>query len=206
MSIHEAITMFVIMVVLSAIPSTSVALVVTRSAALGIPNGIAAAAGIVLGDLVLVFLAVLGLAAVAEMLGGLFVFVRILGGLYLLWLGFSLFFERGQALNTVTGNSNKRSLAASFMAGFILTLGDIKAIVFYASLLPVFVDLSAIEAADMAVIVIITVFSVGGVKSVYAIFARKVAICVQRADRQDVARKTAGSLVICAGTYLIVKA
>jgi len=47
--------------VLAAMPSTSVALVVTRSATLGVGNGFSVAAGIVLGDLVFVMLAILGL-------------------------------------------------------------------------------------------------------------------------------------------------
>ena len=193
------------MVVLSAIPSTSVALVVARSAAYGVANGIAAAAGIVLGDVVYVSLAIIGLSVVAETLGGLFVFVRVLGGLYLLWLGFSLLIKSDQAIITASGNHNKRSLVTSFMAGFILTLGDVKAIVFYASLLPAFVDLSAIRSADIVVIMLITLFGVGGVKSVYAIFARKVAIYAQKSDIQITTRKAAGSLMICAGGYLVVK-
>lgn len=50
MSIVESITLFGIMMALAAVPSTSVALVITRSATLGIRNGLAVAMGIVLGD------------------------------------------------------------------------------------------------------------------------------------------------------------
>ena len=48
MSIIETITLFGIMVALAAMPSASVALIVTRSATLGIGNGFAVAVGIVL--------------------------------------------------------------------------------------------------------------------------------------------------------------
>ncbi|HHJ14327.1 MAG TPA: LysE family translocator, partial [Gammaproteobacteria bacterium] len=51
MNIIDAVFLFAIMAALAAIPSTSVALVLTRSATLGLANGIAVATGIVIGDL-----------------------------------------------------------------------------------------------------------------------------------------------------------
>ena len=57
------------MAALAAIPSTSVALVLTRSATLGLANGIAVATGIVIGDLIFVLLALLGLYFVAGTMG-----------------------------------------------------------------------------------------------------------------------------------------
>ena len=76
MSIIETISLFGIMAALAAMPSTSVALVVTRSATLGVGNGIAVAMGIVLGDLVFIMLAILGLSVVAEAMGNLFVVIK----------------------------------------------------------------------------------------------------------------------------------
>jgi len=52
------------MALLAALPSASVALVITRSATLGVANGIAVSAGIVLGDLIFILLAIFGLSAV----------------------------------------------------------------------------------------------------------------------------------------------
>jgi threonine/homoserine/homoserine lactone efflux protein len=48
------------MITLAAIPSTSVALVVTRSATMNPANGVAVTTGIMLGDLIIVVLAILG--------------------------------------------------------------------------------------------------------------------------------------------------
>jgi threonine/homoserine/homoserine lactone efflux protein len=41
------------------------------------------------GDVVLLLLAIFGLAAVAETMGELFVLVKVAGGAYLVWLGSS---------------------------------------------------------------------------------------------------------------------
>jgi threonine/homoserine/homoserine lactone efflux protein len=78
------------MLVLAVLPSVSVMTVVARSAAHGVRHGCLTAAGIVLGDLVLMLVALLGLAFVAETLGGFFTFLRYAGAAYLVWTGYRL--------------------------------------------------------------------------------------------------------------------
>ncbi len=194
------------MVTLAAVPSASVALVVTRSATLGVADGIAVSVGIILGDLVFILLAIFGLSVIAETMGSLFMVIKYLGAGYLLWLGFTLLKSKGTSEITVEKPIKKRNLVASFLAGFILTLGDIKAIVFYVSLLPVFMDLSALYVADILTIISVMVVSVGGVKAAYAFSAIKVASLASRYKFDNVARKTAGSFMVGAGSYLILKA
>lgn len=206
MSIIDSIALFGIMVALAATPSASVALVVARSATLGVVNGLAVSAGIVLGDLVFIVLTILGLSVIAEAMGSLFMIIKVLGGLYILWLGFSLLTTKRSAKTTVIKNNSRSSLPASFVAGFLLTLGDIKAIIFYASLFPLFVDLSVIEAPEILSVMFITLFSVGGVKVTYAIFSYKVAAYARNKRMSSIARKAAGGLLISAGGCLIAKA
>jgi threonine/homoserine/homoserine lactone efflux protein len=206
MSIIETITLFGIMVALAVMPGASVALVVTRSATLGVANGIAASVGIVLGDLVFILLAIAGLSVVAETMSGLFMVVKYLGAVYLLWLGYTLLTSKGATEISVENAREKPDLIASFLAGFMLTLGDIKAIVFYVSLLPVFVDLSALHVADTLTIISVMVVSVGGVKFIYAFSAIKVAALAKRYKFDNAARKSAGGLMVGAASYLIVKA
>ena len=202
----EIITLFVIMVVLAAIPGTSVALVVIRSATLGVANGFAVTAGIVLGDLVFVMLAILGLSFVAETMGGLFMVIKYLGAFYLLWLGFSLL--KSQNITQIKLNNSIRengNLVTSFLAGAILTLGDVKAIIFYVSLFPIFIDLSTLDAAKILVIILVTVVSVGGVKILYALSAKKIVNYARKLKFENTVRKTAGGLMVGAGTWLMIK-
>lgn len=67
------------------------------------------------------------------------------------------------------------SLSVSFFSGLLLTLGDVKAIILYASLFPVFVNVATITAPDIAIISAATVVEVGGVKLGYAYLAGIVA-------------------------------
>ena len=205
MNIFEIMTLFGMMLVLSAIPSTSVALVVTRSATLGVANGFAVTIGIILGDLIFIILAILGLSIVAETMGYLFAIIKYLGATYLLWLGISLLKSDSNTIIKVNKTTEKRSLISSFLAGFILTLGDVKAIIFYVSLFPVFIDLSTLKVTEIFTIIGITVLSVGSVKALYAISAIKMIKFVRKMKFESTARKIAGGTMIGAGSYLIIK-
>lgn len=206
MSYLDSISLFLIMLTLAVIPSTSVALVVTRSATLGISNGIAVAIGIVLGDLVFILLAILGLSVVAETMGAFFVVIKYIGGAYLLWIGYKLLTSQSKSTFSIDESRLKGNITVSFLSGFILTLGDVKAIFFYLSLFPAFVDLTAIVLSDLLIIIFVTIATVGGVKIAYAISASNVVNMTQGLKLQKGAKKLAGSFMIGAGSYLIVKA
>lgn len=205
MSIIEILSLFVIMVSLAAVPSTSVALVVTRSATSGVGHGVAVSAGIVLGDLVFIALAIFGLSVVAETMGNLFMVIKYMGALYLLWFGLSLLMKNQGARMSVNASRGRSSFIASFLAGFTLTLGDIKAIFFYLSLFPLFVDLTALQTADVLAIAFVAIVSVGGVKVAYALAARKIAVLTKDIRFERAARKTAGGFMVGAGSYIIAK-
>lgn len=203
MSPADALVLFATMLGLAALPSTSVALVVTRSATAGLRHGIAVALGIVLGDLAFVAAALLGLAALAEVLGGLFSLVKLFGGLYLIWLGARMLFGRRAGSGQSARPPSASSLLRSVAAGLFLTLGDLKAILFYASLFPLFVDIHRLDLGDLILIILITVLSVGGVKLLYALAAHRVAARVRGARLRRVAEAGAGALLVGAGGYLI---
>jgi threonine/homoserine/homoserine lactone efflux protein len=206
MNIIDTLSLFLIMITLACVPSTSVALVVTRSVTHGIANGIAVSLGIVLGDMVFIVLVILGLSIVAETMGWLFLTIKYAGATYLLWLGFTLLTSRNKTAITVSKLKEKGNLIASFLAGFFLTLGDIKAIFFYVSLFPLFINMEALKPTDILIIMLVTIFTVGGVKIFYAFSAAKLVLLSKGYRLENKAKKAAGSLMIGAGCYLMIKA
>lgn len=206
MSPFEVLTLFFALVLLALVPSTSVALIVARSSTTGFLNGAAIAAGIVLGDLFFVCLAILGMTALAEIMGGFFLVLRYLAGLYLIWFGFRLLLSRRTSQSN-NGDYSAASLSTSFLSGLIITLGDVKAIFFYASLFPAFVDLPTIQAGDIFTIIILTITAVGGVKLGYAYLASKTESIKTRAEKESHVKKgislAAGCGMVGTGTYLI---
>lgn len=208
MTLSAALLLFVVMVVLAAVPSASVVLVVTRSVTGGVGSGAAVAAGIVLGDLVFVTLALLGMSVLAEWLGGFFGVLKIAGGAYLIWMGWRMARSAWQPLpaREVTPPGRRASDCwASLLAGWLLTLGDVKAIFFYASLFPLFVEVGALQWHDIVAIVAITVVAVGGVKIAYAFAARSLAGRFEPWQARRGLRLTAGSILAGTGAYVLAK-
>lgn len=209
MTLWDALTLFAAMTALALLPSTSVALVVSRSVSGGTGHGVAAALGVVAGDLIFVALALLGMTALSAVLGGLFSVVRIGAGLFLIYYGLQLWRRppsqaRATEINKTTPNTPWHYLG-SFAAGLGLTLADIKAIVFYASLLPVFVNLNPLSPTDGATVVAITVISVGGAKLLYAVLAGHLPRPASTSRYQNASRRGMGGGLIVAGGYLIAR-
>lgn len=205
MNAVDMATLFLIMIALAAIPSSSVALVVIRSATLDVRNGIATAFGIVAGDLVFIGMALMGLTALSEVMGAFFAFIRYIAAGYLIWFGIGLirsttrFRPREMAVS-------RGGMVASFLSGLTLTLGDIKAILFYASLFPAFVDIPALGPADIAVILGITFLAVGGVKTLYAVAAKSITASASKEfDYEGQIKTITGGLMMGTGGYLIFK-
>ncbi|MEM9153039.1 MAG: LysE family transporter, partial [Cyanobacteria bacterium P01_F01_bin.3] len=98
-----------------------------------------------------------------------------------------------------------RTRMLAFISGFALTLGDVKAILFYASLFPAFVNVTNLEFGDIAVVILTTITSVGGVKLIYAFAAQRIIRRLQSQKRKKIAL-AAGSVMIGTGAYVIVQA
>lgn len=204
MDLLDASILFAIMVSLALLPSTSVALVVSRTLTMGAGNGAAVAMGIVTGDLIFVSLAILGLTALAELMGSLFLIIKYAAGAYLIWFGIQLL-RNTVRIAPAQAQGVRRDIAGSFIAGLLITLGDIKAIFFYASLFPAFVHMNSLRATDIVLIIMITIIAVGGVKLAYVLGANKVARVSRGLAIQRPVRWTAGGLMFGTGAYLICK-
>ncbi len=202
MSWTSIMSLFGAMIVLAALPSTSVLTVIARSVAFGFVQGAGVALGVVLGDVFLIAIAVLGLSVLAEMLGSLFILVKYVGGIYLIWLGADLL--KLQPKSGKVKGVLETSLLSSFLAGLFITLGDVKAILFYLGFFPAFLDLSTLSSSDVWVIMCIAVIAVGGIKLGYAYMAGQTVLLVDagKARKMNIA---AGSIMIVVGVWMLVQ-
>lgn len=205
MNLFEAMALFALMVPLAAMPSSSVALVVARTIGVGRRSGAFSAFGIATGDLIFIALALLGVSILAEWLGALFAFLKYCGGAYLIWLGFKML-RSEPALELSDEGGGKSTVVADFLAGLFLTLGDIKAILFYASLFPVLIDMHEVGLWDALVIAAVTVFAVGGVKLAYVVFASRLVNYLRLRVSSGMPEKVGGTIMIGCGSVLIAKA
>lgn len=118
------------------LPGPGTFCVLTCAGQRGLRGGFAALAGLMLGDAALIFMAAVGVAALLQANPLLFHGVQYLGAAYLAWLGFKLLSAK-QAGGAVVVPFLK---AADFRRGFLVTLMNPKAIVFYMAFFPLFID------------------------------------------------------------------
>jgi threonine/homoserine/homoserine lactone efflux protein len=193
--------LFTSMLILAAIPSVSVMTVTARSATAGFFHGAMTSAGIVVGDIIFILLAILGLTFLSETLGDWFTLVKYLGGAYLVWSGMK--YLSSTTISEATANHADVSPLASFLAGLFITLGDQKAVLFYLGFLPAFVDLAALTVIDAGIIMLITVVAVGGVKLGYACIGDRAAMLAS-CGAFRIVNRIAGTVLIAIGLYLFI--
>ena len=203
MTLGNMIALFGAMLVLAAMPSSSVVIVVSRSLSSGYMHGVLAALGIVVGDIIFILIAIFGLTLLAESMTEMFVLIKYLGGAYLVWLGTGLLFAKPGELQAEKNGSAARS--SSFLSGLLFTLADQKALLFYLGFFPAFINLSSLTLADTAAILTITLLAVGGVKLAYAFMADRAALLFTDKARRGL-NIASGSLMLAIGLFVIVRA
>lgn len=203
MTLNSFIALFSVMLVLAAVPGVSVLAVTTRAISYGFVHGIYVTLGIVLGDIVFIVLAIFGLSLLAESLGAWFVLVQYLAGAILIWFGLSLW--RFNSETVQDKKSRVSSTRSSFLTGFLITLGDQKAVLFYMGFFPAFLDVSALSPVDVGLVITAATLAIVVAKLSYAYIAAR-AGSVLNAHRNRLISKVAGSVMIVTGVFLIAAA
>ena len=119
-----------------ALPGPGTFALLTSTGKGGFRAGAAATAGLILGDQVLLWLAVAGVAAVLAAHPAWFKAVQYLGAAYLGWIGLRLLLARGEG-----GASPIRIQPRLYLRqALLITLLNPKAIIFYMAFFPLFID------------------------------------------------------------------
>lgn len=194
--------MFSVMLVLALVPGVSALTVSARTVAHGFIHGACTTAGIVAGDIVFILIAIYGLSLLAVALGDLFMVVKLLGGVYLAWLAFSLWKTR--TVTDATSSRTGTSLFSSFMAGLLITLADQKAILFYLGLFPAFIDLSTTGFRETLTIIVTASLAVGSAKLAYAWLANRARLFAHGSSAFRGLNITAAIALAITGAYLAI--
>jgi len=100
--------------------------IVARALGSGFSHAFSMSLGIVLGDLVFLLMAIFGLNAIAHMMGDIFILVKYIGGVYLIYLGIKIF--RSKPSTGTIKSSTSKSLGKDFLSGFIVCVSNPKVI------------------------------------------------------------------------------
>ena len=129
-------------------------------------------AGIVLGDLAWLTLSLSGLALIAQQIPIVFLAIRWIGVLYLLYLAVKIWRASPETTQFVARAKERRVLTRLF-AGFSITMGNPKAMLFYLALLPSIVEPDNLTFPLVAALALAVVGILSLVLLVYALAAEK---------------------------------
>ncbi|MET9552453.1 LysE family translocator [Streptomyces sp. NPDC006645] len=122
------------------IPGPSVLFVVGRALAQGRSAALTTVVGNTLGACVLVVGVALGVGAVVERSVVVFTTLKLAGAAYLVHLGIKAIRQRGALQGSFTGDAPAHSDLRTLWEGFAVGVANPKTIVFFAAVLPQFVD------------------------------------------------------------------
>ncbi len=193
------LTFLIASVALILVPGPSLSIIIANSLKHGTRAGIMNIIGGQLGLLILVGVLALGLESLTTTLAWLFDWIRILGALYLVWLGVNLWRSDGTlGMSSASEESNNRSL---FWQGLLVSVTNPKTLLFLGAFLPQFVNPEGNTWAQTMGLGLVFMFLAAILDSGYAIMAGRAGDLLSR-HRVRAVEIGAGSLMIGGGLWL----
>jgi threonine/homoserine/homoserine lactone efflux protein len=184
-----------------ALPGPGTFALLTSTGKGGFKAGAAATAGVILGDQLLLWLAVAGVAAVLAAHPAWFKGVQYLGAAYLCWIGLRLLLLRGEG-----AGSPVRIVPHHYLRqALLITVLNPKAIVFYMAFFPLFIDPSTHRGVPTFAAMALTVAVITGLYCLLlCAFAQAVSQKVRAHKRLALAlQRLAGLFLVAFGLRLV---
>lgn len=193
--------------VLAFMPTASTMMVAARTTTFGLGHGVLTSVGIALGDITFILIAIYGLAQLADLMADQFVLIKYLGATYLIVMGLMLWRAKVglQSSAESTVEITRASLLSSFLSGFLITLADQKAILFYLGLFPALLDLREVSLVDTGIILVVSLIAVGGPKCIYAVLANKASRHITNSKAIKGLNLISGGIMVGIGILLLVR-
>lgn len=203
MDIQILIPVLIGLIILAATPGPGVFASMAKAVAEGFISSLYFIGGLALGDMLFLIAALLGLSFIAKILGPLFFLIRLIGGIYLCYLGIKIF--RSPRFQKTDNSDSNSTYKQSFISGFLTTMGNPKPILFYASVLPTIIDINKVKLTDALIILILiplVTFVVVGSYAYVASLSHKINMSDTIQGRIN---KTAGFVLMIVGIFVMVK-
>ncbi|RVC81566.1 LysE family translocator [Mesorhizobium sp. M4A.F.Ca.ET.022.05.2.1] len=137
------IAFFATTAIFAYIPGPAMLYAAAQTMARGRWSGLTAALGIHLGGYVHVLAAAAGLSVLFHAVPPLYMAVKLIGALYLIWLGVSLFRARTQGGDAALPAIERKSARRAFFESITVEVLNPKTATFFMAFLPQFIDASA---------------------------------------------------------------
>ena len=202
MSIEGAITFFIAIFIFAITPGPGTFALLARALTSGAISCISMSFGMAISDIIYLILATFGLAAIAENYSGLFTAIRFAGAAYLFYLGWKMWIAKVDT-EFKQGKVKAITSVGGFIQGFLISASNPKVILFYIAFLPTFIDLSSLNAKDIALASVLTLSALMAGLMLVSVGASSVRQYLKSKRALQRLNRTAGSIMIGAGLFLV---
>ena len=206
MSFQSAITFFIAIFIFGITPGPGVFSILARALVSGAKSCFPLAIGMVVSDLIYLVLACLGLASIAENHVEVFVIIRYIGALYLIYLGVIMIkaapVSTEPLLDDPSTLPRHHAILPSLLQGFLISVSNPKVILFYIAFLPSFINLTVLTSEGILLVVVLTAFALTFGLMFVAYGGARAAKILTTQRAQGRLNKCAGAVMLLAGAYL----
>jgi threonine/homoserine/homoserine lactone efflux protein len=188
------LTYTIALAIAAAIPGPGITALVARALGSGFMASFWMSLGLILGDVTYLVAVLLGLAVLAQTFGTAFLIVKWIGVAYLVYLAWKLW-TAGIIGQNVEANIKHEHPLTSVLAGWTLTLGNPKTMIFYLAITPTIVDLKTVTFADAAVLIGLTTATLLVVIIPYLVLAAKARGLFARPKALKIVNRTAAGFL-----------
>ncbi|MGP7819394.1 LysE family translocator [Niallia sp. 01092] len=140
MPIELWVSFIIASILIISAPGPAVTFLITTSINDGKRNALSIIPGVFLGDLVAMILSFAGVGAIIVSSPTAFLTLKIIGALYLIYLGVKIWIESKGKSKRLDHNNNTHEQKKSFIKGFWISVLNPKSIIFFAAFIPQFIS------------------------------------------------------------------
>ncbi len=191
----------------SVTPGMCMTLAMTLGMSIGVRRSLYMMWGELLGLALISLGSVIGVASIMLSYPHVFQFLKLLGGIYLLYVGFNMWLSKGKMAitNMDVGASNappsRRGLA---MQGFFTAITNPKAWALMVSFLPPFINPQQAFIPQLTLLIVIILITEFTCLMLYATGGRTLRLFLQKSGNVQLMNRIAGSLMIGVGVWLVL--
>lgn len=185
------------LLVAAASPGPGVAAIVARVLGRGMQGAFAFTAGMALGDVIWLTCAVLGLSAIAQTFGGVFLVIKYVGAAYLLYLAWKLWTAPAEARDVTADQPDAKPLRL-FLGGLALTMGNPKVMVFYLALLPSIIEMARVTWLGWLELSMVTLAVLAVVFGAYVLLAARTRALLASSRAMKLVNRVTGAVMASA--------
>lgn len=201
---HSLIGLVVATAVIGLVPGPIVGALVGRALYGGLKSTFGFLTGVFIADLVWLMAAVSGLGFVAATYSSVFLVIKYVGALYLVYLGVQALraaFSKNSKLDVAIPKPRRRGMG--FISGLLVTLGNPKLVAFYVGFLPTFIDIEALSFQETVVAGILVPSTFALFNFGWALSAAKAKNVFTSSRALRIFNGASGGLLVGAGAYMM---